>query len=143
MPIPAEYRPLYKLAQIVLILEFCCQGRKCSLLKMHLLSDVLKTDERMNWLLEAVGPDLPAKIGRWNLEPTMNKALQIAVAEQLCQFSISTQKYSLEAKGRDFLISIMSDPDAFDKEKRFLHALGKKISDSLIQDIARSWSTKL
>jgi hypothetical protein len=109
---------------------------------MHLLSDVLKSDERMSRLGSIIGPDFVKKADRWNLEPTMNRALQLAVAEKICSFSTSTRKYSLEYKGREFLLSIMKEPDAFEKEKRFLYALGKKITDTQVQEIARNWSVQ-
>lgn len=139
IPILADYRPIYKLAQIVLILEFCCRGKACSLLKMHLLSDALKSDERMIKLIADVGPDFVRKAERWNLEPTMNRGLQLAVAEGLCSFSASTRKYILERKGREFFLSLMKEPEVLEKEKRLLNSLGKKITDTQVQEISRNW----
>lgn len=42
--IPPDYRPMFKVAQIVMILGYCCRSNRSSLLKLHLFSWALKSE---------------------------------------------------------------------------------------------------
>jgi hypothetical protein len=54
IPVPPEYRPLYKIAQIVLALKLSCKKHKASLLQLHLFSWALKNQENSDNILAYV-----------------------------------------------------------------------------------------
>ena len=54
IPLPAEYRPMYKIALIVMVLKLCCRGETSNLLKLHLFSWALSSEKHMTQLREYV-----------------------------------------------------------------------------------------
>ncbi|MBY6882589.1 hypothetical protein [Clostridium botulinum] len=50
--VPYNYRILYKVMQLLLIICYCCGNRKgCSLEKMHMISNAINDKEELNNLL--------------------------------------------------------------------------------------------
>lgn len=140
IPIPAEYRPLYKIALIVLVLKLCCRSETSSLLKLHLFSWALSSDGNLEKLNEHVKSSFTSEFSVWGIEPALNRALQFAIAEQICEV-ISGKNYKLSPKGVKFYDLIQADPDLLSNEKRFLSSIGKNtITDSRITSMSKQWT---
>ncbi len=138
IPIPAEYRPTYKMAQIVLILKFTCQGDKGSLLKLHLLSWSLKSEKNRQELIKFIHSNFTSDLKIWGIEPALNRALSYAVAEKLC--NIEKGKYVLTKKGISFCEQIIKNTKILDIEIDFLKQIGKrKITDNRILALSKKW----
>lgn len=138
IPIPAEYRPSYKMAQIVLILKLTCQGEKGSLLKLHLLSWALKSEINRQELIKFIRSNFKSDLKIWGIEPALNRALSYAVAEKIC--SIEKGKYILTKKGNAFYEKIIRDSKILDIEIDFLKQIGKrKITDNRIFALSKKW----
>jgi len=136
IPIPAEYRPIYKIAQIVLILKLSCIGNKASLLKLHLLSWALKSDYNRKKLLGLIQSNFEENLKTWGIEPALNRALSYTVAEKLCK--IEKGNYLLTEKGKLFYDKIINNGEILHIEIDFLKQLGKrKITDNKIVAIAK------
>lgn len=136
--IPVDYRPMYKIAQIVMILSITCIANKCSLLKLHLLSWALKDDENKDKVLELIKNNYEPDIAVWGIEPALNRALLFCVAEGIC--IIEHGKYLLTKKGEEFFKLIVK-ADVFKEEFTFLNFVGKrKITDNRIESISNKWS---
>jgi hypothetical protein len=136
--IPAEYRPLYKIAQICLILKYTCVGSKSSLLKLHLLSWTFKSIENRNTLLHFINTNFETDLSVWGIEPTLNRALHIAVAEKYCSYSKG--KYILEEKGLIFTNKIEEDVEILKDEIELLKVIGKKsITEDRLQILSNKW----
>lgn len=136
--IPVDYRPMYKIAQIVMILSITCIGNKCSLLKLHLLSWALKDDENKDKVLELIKNNYEPDIAVWGIEPALNRALLFCAAEGIC--IIEHGKYLLTKKGEEFFKLIVK-ADIFKEEFVFLNFVGKrKITDNRIASISNKWS---
>ncbi|MDD5242299.1 MAG: hypothetical protein PHG47_11360 [Sulfuricella sp.] len=136
--IPAEYRPLYKIAQICLILKHTCVGNKSSLLKLHLLSWTFKSIENRNTLLQFIKSNYETDLSVWGIEPTLNRALHIAVAEKYCSYSKG--KYILEEKGLIFTNKIEEDIEILKDEIVLLKTIGKKsITEDRLQTLSNKW----
>jgi hypothetical protein len=138
IPIPPDYRPIFKIAQIAMILGLCCHSNKGSLLKLHLFSWALKTAENGSKLILWVNSGFNTDFTVWGIEPTLNRGLQYAIAEGIC--GKSNGKFDLTQKGICFLQNIISDEDLFVTEKYLLQNIGKKISDTKIADLAKKWT---
>jgi hypothetical protein len=136
--IPPEYRPSYTIGLIVLILKICCQNSKSSLLKLHLINWALKSNENKDSLKRFVLSNYTENSKTWGIEPSLNRALNFAVHEEIC--SIRNGKYQLLEKGEIFYQKIIEDSEYLNDEIEFLNYLGKrKITDSRIDSIYKKW----
>lgn len=139
-PIPADYRPMYKIGLVVMILKLCCRGETSSLLKLHLLSWALASDKNLNKLREHINTNFQTDFSVWGIEPALNRALQFAIASDICKV-VSGKNYKLTERGNAFYKMINADKELFDKEKFFLNFVGKnKITDNRISSMSKKWS---
>ena len=115
LPINADYRPMYKVGLIVLILSLVCRGGKSSLSKIHLITWALKSDKNMAIIRLALMAHDNDRFLSWGVEPALNKALHFALAEEL--IILQKDKYSLTPKGVDFSKEIEKDKTLGGKEK--------------------------
>ena len=140
IPIPAEYRPIYKIGLIVLILKICGHAEKASLLKLHLLSWATLSKGNMQGLEGYVKSGYQDDFSVWGIEPALNRALQYAGAERICGMD-SDGNYILLEKGQRFYQMISADPDLFATEKAFFAFLGKKkITDNHLLKLSKRWN---
>ena len=140
IPIPAEYRPMYKIAMLVLILKICCRGEKSNLLKLHLFSWALSSENNMNKLKNYIESNFQTEMSVWGIEPALNRGLQLAIADGICQI-IDGKSYKLTEKGIKFYNMLKEDKDLFDIEKKFLEFVGKsQITDSRISSMTKQWT---
>jgi hypothetical protein len=140
IPLPAEYRPMYKIALVVIILKFCCRAETSNLLKLHLLSWALTSAKNMNELEAYISSNFQNDFSIWGIEPALNRALQLAIAEDICEI-IDGKKYKLTEKGNRFFDLIEADSELFKIEKAFLASVGKnQITDKRILAITEKWN---
>lgn len=135
MPIYAGFRPLFKIVLILLILDLASRGKSSSLIRLHLFVWVLKDEQRQNMLLKTVEDkiDIPSV---WGVEPSVNFALQFAIAEGLVQKNGTSFKIS--PKG----ILFMKDSNAYElfvDETVFLKKIGSKITETMIITATNLW----
>jgi hypothetical protein len=140
IPLPAEYRPMYKIAIIVLVLKLCCRGESSNLLKLHLFSWALTSEKNMKELRDYVTSNFKTDFSIWGIEPALNRALQLAVAENICEI-VNGKNYKLTEKGTRFYEMIKADNELFEKEKSFLAFMGKShITDNRITSMTQKWN---
>ncbi len=138
--LPAEYRPMYKIALIVMTLKICCRGETSSLLKLHLFSWALTTQNNMNELREYVKNNYKTDFSVWGIEPALNRALQLAVAENICDI-VNGKNYKLTERGNSFFEKINADNELFEIEKAFLSFIGKNsFTDNRINSMTQNWT---
>lgn len=135
-PVLAEHRPIYKIAQCLLIIDICGRAQKCSLLKLHLINWALKKDSRIADL-KAAAQHKQLSIPVWGFDPALAVALQMAAEDKLLR-SDETGIVILTA-GNDFLIEINGDPNFLVKEKSQLLQIGKKLTEAMVTKTARDW----
>lgn len=135
-PVLAEHRPLYKIAQCLLIIDTCGRAQKCSLLKLHLINWALKKDSRIADL-KAATQNKKLTIPVWGFDPALAVALQIASEEHILK-SDETGIVILPA-GQEFLSKITSDPNFLSTEKSQLDKIGKKLTEKMVAQTARDW----
>ncbi|ETT41933.1 hypothetical protein [Paenibacillus sp. FSL H7-689] len=134
VPVSPEYRPLTKIAQIVLVLSMASRGNSANLLKFQLLNWAFKSKERDTVLLMLIQDPLvtPPLI---NMDPSVNRALQFAVADKLISFSESTGKFTLSTKGTEFAKAIIKESSILISEKALLSKIGLKVTDKVISTL--------
>lgn len=135
-PALAEQRPLYKITQALLIVEICCRGKKCSLIKLHLLNWALKSRGRIS-SLEIAAKNKKLSIPVWGFDPALAVALQLALEEEI--FTIEGLSLKITKKGNQLLDVIINDETAFPKEKSQLKKIGKGITEEMVTSVSKGW----
>ena len=140
IPIPADYRPMYKIGLIVLIMRLCCRGDKSTLLKLHLLSWALKSKANTYKLKNYITSNYKTELSVWGIEPALNRALQFAIADNICEI-IEGKNYRLTKKGIKFFKMIETENELYDSEKSFLNFIGKNnLTEKRINSISNQWT---
>jgi hypothetical protein len=139
LPLSADYRPLYKIGIIVLILKMVSAGGKSSLNKLHFFIWALKSTRNMQFMRIILESNDSSSIVSWGVEPALNKALQFGIAEGL--MSMHDDKYLLTEQGIAFAKKIEKDKDVLINEKEFLLFVGKrKVTEGFINDLTSKMS---
>lgn len=135
-PVFPEHRPLYKIAQILLILELASRGGKSSLPRLQLMNWALKAGERRAKLIEAV-KNGQLKLAAWGFDPVVAIALRFAEAENLI-YPVSTG-YQISETGKKFARDICRDTENLESERAFLSKLGKALTEAMVSEVSNKW----
>jgi hypothetical protein len=138
VPIPADYRPLFKIGHIVLILFNCCRSNKSSLIKLHFFCWALKSRSNLTVVQGWIKNDFKNEFHIWGVEPTVNRALRFAVADGL----IDDQggEFVLTDRGISLAKIMNKDKELFVNEKLFLESLGKNgVTEQRIKDLSQKF----
>lgn len=137
MPLIPDYRPMYKIGLLVCVLKIVSGGGKSSLNKLHFFIWALKSKRNMDFITMLLETNDSSNLITWGVEPALNKALSLGVAEDL--FVLKDDKYTLTSKGDDFYKEIKKDKELFADEKRFLEGIGKRM---VTEDFIKTLTTK-
>lgn len=137
-PVLAEHRPLYKMSQLLLVLRMASRGGKSSLPRLHLFNWALKRTDRSARLTEAA-KSKELRVPAWGFDPAVAIALKYAVAEGLIQ-TVSTG-YELTEHGMAYVDAVVKDDGIFGTEKNILIAVGKDITEKMVEAVAKGWET--
>ncbi|RHA75767.1 hypothetical protein DW918_11070 [Eubacterium ventriosum] len=137
--VPYNYRISYKMAQICLIISKSCKGRAgCSLIKLHIISNALNTQEYMNDLQNYVNGKIGYIIVRF--DPVVNRAIKYAIADNLIE-QLKNGTFKLTENGKK-LIKKVEKEDIMAREKKFLDELGSKLSNEKVERLMSLWRYK-
>jgi len=135
-PVLAEHRTLYKIAQVLLILDVCGRARKCSVLKLHLFNWALKSDKRLKQLQDASrkgGLELPI----WGFDPALAIALKYAIEDRIV--SGEGGGVQVSENGNKLLEFLLQDKELLSREKNSLKMIGKGITEKMVDSVAKGW----
>ncbi|WP_305825806.1 hypothetical protein [Massilia brevitalea] len=135
-PVLPEHRPLYKIAQILLVLHFS-RGKKSSVLRLHLFNWALKSERRIVALREAAARST-LLVPAWGFDPALAIALRYAIAERFIE-SISNG-YQLTNHGSSFIKEALKDAEIFSKERTDLAVIGKGITEAMVDKVVKDWN---
>ncbi len=131
--VPADLRYYRKLSQIVLILDLCSIGKKCSIFKLQLFNWSFSASENMQKFLNFIKFDSPS-LDLWiRLDPSLNRSIDFGVADGYIEVT-NNGHLKLTNKGKVFSTSIFEDKKLLEKEKEFLKNIGK-VPESKIKKI--------
>ena len=137
IPLFSSYRPMYRIAQILLVLKLNSNGGKASLLKLHLFSWAFKSYENLVRLKDYVTSNFQNELLYFGIEPTLNRALNMAIGEGL--ISSNGVRYLITEKGEAFIKAVIQDNELFFQEKPILNLIGKRIDESKIAQLEKKW----
>jgi hypothetical protein len=132
--IPAEFRPDWKIAELLLILEISSYGGKSTLKRLHLLNWAvrsLKYQAEFHRHLENSTPLFGFTV---RFEPGFAKAIDLAVGEELVQW-VGGNRLQITPKGKRWVAEIKRDPSLMQKERAFLEAFGKRVTEKIAEEI--------
>lgn len=135
-PVLPEHRPLYKIAQLVLILSLASRGGRSSLARLHLFNWAFKSKDRGARLSQAVRTK-SLNVAAWGFDPALAIALRYAAAEGLV--SAGGSGYQLTDTGQIFARSIEEAPEVLVTEKAMLTEVGKGITEKMVDAVAKGW----
>ena len=137
--VPYNYRISYKVTQLCLIMRICGRGDVCSLIKLHMISFALISQENMRKLLEFTDGTGTAPIVRF--DPSVNRALTYSIAYGLIEQQPNA-KYKLTERGHHLAEQIKIAGDLMVIEIGNLNTLAKKLTEAKVNDIVDMWRMK-
>lgn len=138
-PVLAEHRPMYKIGQVLLILSLASRGGKSSLPRLQLFNWAMKSGKRQQKLILAVGEKV-LQVPAWGFDPALAIAVRLAIAEGLV--AENSTGYEISAAGGLFVKEILKDTDLFARERLFLSAIGKGLTEGMVEATASGWEVK-
>ncbi|TNI73172.1 hypothetical protein CF122_06275 [Aeromonas media] len=138
-PVLAEHRPMYKIGLVLLILHLASRGGKSSLPRLQLFNWAMKSDTRQKQLLLAVGEKV-LQVPAWGFDPALAIAVRLAIAEGL--IVENSTGYEISTAGQFFATEILKDADLFGRERSFLSAIGKGLTEGMVEATASGWEVK-
>lgn len=137
-PVLVEHRPLYKITQLLLVLQMSSRGGKSTLPRLHLFNWALKNTDRIQKLVNAAETKV-LNITAWGFDPALAIAIRFAVAENLLE--TTSTGYQITDKGRTFINEVLKDTDAFAPERTLLTKIGKDITEGMVEKVAKGWES--
>lgn len=135
-PVLAEHRPLYKIAQILLILHLASRAGRSRLLRLHLFNWALKSQARQQILCNA-STSKELKVSAWGFDPALAIAVRYAIAEGLVREA--PPGYEITEAGVSLAKEILKDPELFPTEVAFFGQVGKGITEAMVDAVASGW----
>jgi hypothetical protein len=148
-PFPGQFRTVRRLALLTLLLQ-ACRGEQASLPQLHVLNWAVRTPESRRAFLAVVRGEVPPDEAVVRFDPTLPRAIQFAVGEQIVQDRVTVQetlhvraearvseyRIKLTDKGRAIAAAV-EDTDILVDERIFLETLNKKLTQAMIDDILK------
>jgi hypothetical protein len=134
-PVPADLRPLWRMALVVLMLDKCW-GRRSSVGQLHVFNWGIRTkgsqDAFLRMLGGEIGPDKPIV----RFEPSLNRAIDFALGEGLVK-KRTHDVIELTEKGVVMARQVQQAPELLGAEKEFLSKIEGKLTQQQINALLR------
>lgn len=137
-PVLIEHRPLYKITQLLLVLQMSSRGGKSTLPRLHLFNWALKSTDRIQKLVDAAKAKA-LNMAAWGFDPALAIAIRFAVAENLVE--ATSTGYQLTEKGRAFITEVLKEADIFAPERKLLTQIGKGVTEGMVEKVAKGWES--
>lgn len=135
--VPYNYRIMYKISQLLLIIYSCCSSRKgCSLEKLHMISTAITSKKDYERLTSFIN-------GRQNIiiirfDPAVNRAVTLALAEELLHRQVNGL-FKLSKKGKKFVEELDKDKTLMVREKELMHQISTNLTEDKIIGLMADW----
>lgn len=134
--LPADLRPIWRVALLVLILRNCRLNRS-SLQRLHVLNWALRSAEGREEFKSVISGQISPTDVTVRYEPAFMQAIAFAIGTGLVA-RVGGDKIELRQHGTDLTKAIEKDPEVFRAEKEFLAAVKGSIAESRIEQIVYS-----
>ncbi len=137
--VPYKYRISYKVTQLCLIMKICGRGSVCSLIKLHMISHALISNDNMRSLIEFVNGSNSLPVVRF--DPSVNRALTYAMGFGLIEQQ-KNSRFKLSDRGRLLTEQILAVGDLMVAEISDLSLLSKKLTERMVDEIEYKWRAR-
>lgn len=131
--LPGDFRPMWRIASVLLILGLASRGKKSSFGRLHVLNWGLRTKENRSALKEMIDGNLAPDVILVRIEPSLNRAVDLASAEGLLQ-RISGDRVKLSDPGGKAVATIV-DSGALDIERQYLEEIGVRLTEKQVKRV--------
>lgn len=133
--ISADFRPLWRMTVVLLILRLASYSNRSTLSRLHVLNWAIRTEENRDNLRLVITGDLPPDKIIVRIEPSLVRAIELAKGEGLVDY-VKGKGAKLTQKGIEAVDKVLSEPDLLSEEKLFLREIGKRnLTEQLINKI--------
>jgi hypothetical protein len=129
VPVPAEARPLWKMAALLLMLRLSSRGGKSSLKRLHLLNWAVRSSANRGLFANSRKAVLPLFRFNVRFEPAFSRAIDMAAGNGLVQW-VGGGRIQISAKGYRLADKFLEDDSVLQEERAFLKSLGKSLTES-------------
>jgi len=136
--VPYNYRISYKIAQLCLVIAYCCKRCGCSLLKLHMISIGMNTRQDRYELTEFANGRLSSNYTIVRFDPAVNRCIKYAIADGLIKQQLNGL-FRLNKKGKKLVEKIKRIDDLMISEKSFLLDLSDKLDEDKIKSLMETW----
>ena len=133
-PVLSKFRPIYRIALIVMILYKASRKNTASLIKLAFLDCVLRSEEKMNEVCELLKNN-DCKFNpsfHINPEQSFERAIYMALSEGFIEEY--KFRYRLTESGMKLGDEIFADKEIFIIEKSYLNEIKTKVSEEKIEN---------
>lgn len=138
LAVPYNYRIIYRISQIILILGTVCKRGGCSNIKLHIISNALSSNNMLKEL-EKVLDNKTECLPVVRFEPAVTRAVNFAIADKLIEIQNSNSKLKLTDKGQKIYNEILQDSNLMIIEKQELTKIKDRLKDNVINRIIEKW----
>ena len=137
IPVPYNYRIVYKISKIILIIGETCKRGGCSTIKLHIVSNAISSNKALKEL-EKFLEDNTNIVSIVRFDPALTRAVNYALGEQIIDIQ-ANGKLKLNEKGKKLYEEIMNDNSIMIMEKDSLKNISNKLTEEKINEIIVSW----
>lgn len=135
--VPYNYRIMYKISQLILIIYYCCSSRKgCSLEKLHMISTSITSKNDYERLSSFINGKQNIIIIRF--DPAVNRAITLALAEELLCRQVNGL-FKLSKKGKKFAEELDKDKTLMVREKELMQRISTNLTEEKINGLMADW----
>lgn len=134
IPIPADLRPDWRVALILLLLSNCCRGKKISLKKLHVLNWAVRTNESRCKFLQLITGTVSPDDVLVRYDPGLDRAVDVALGENLVD-RVQGDKIQLTAKGHSAAKFFIGIPDFLSEEQEFMNTICRQLTEKRLMEM--------
>jgi len=132
--LPANLRPLYRIALILVVLKLNCRANSSSLLRLQFFNWILKSPPIQKIFSNLQSNQHTFVLELLHMDPMVNLALRYARAEKLVSIT-KVGHYKLTQKGIHFVETILGSKERIlTQEIDLLNKIGKQITEIRLKD---------
>jgi len=143
-PLPADLRPAFRFAVLILIIDHC-RGGRASVEQLKVMDWSIRTGESRHQFLEYINGNRSPSDIIIRYDPSLSRAIEFALAEDLItqrekpapgkKPSTSTFRFTLTVKGKTISKELMAMEDCLEEEKIFLQDIGTRVTQEQIRGL--------
>lgn len=135
--VPYNYRIVYKVCKIVLIIGEICKRGGCSTIKLHIISNAISSNKSLKELEKFLN-DSSNNVSIVRFDPALTRAIDYALAEKIIDIQ-NNGKIKLSDKGKFLYQEVIEDKELMILEKDSLKHISNKLTEEKIEEIIVNW----